>query len=78
MGRQQLQCVGHMAPEGYELGSDLTRIFGDLRRRRVFQVAAIYAAAARVIIQVADVVGPAIDMPNSVMTAIVVLSSEAR
>ena len=37
----------------------------------MFQVAAIYAAVAWVIVQVADVIGPAINMPNWVMTAIV-------
>ena len=49
----------------------LSDIWNDLSRRRVFQVAAIYAAAAWVIVQVADVIGPAINMPNWVMTAIV-------
>ena len=53
------------------MDSGLSDLWNDLRRRRVFQVAAIYAAGAWVIVQVADVVGPAINMPNWVMTAIV-------
>jgi len=50
---------------------DISNFWQDLRRRRVFQVAAIYAACAWVIVQVADVIGPAINMPERVMTAIV-------
>ena len=53
------------------MSSDLSNLWQDLRRRRVFKVAAIYAAGAWVIVQVADVVGPAINMSGWVMTAIV-------
>jgi TolB-like protein/tetratricopeptide (TPR) repeat protein len=53
------------------MSSDFSNLWQDLRRRRVFQVAAIYAAGAWVLVQVADVVGPTINMPNWVMTAIV-------
>ncbi len=50
---------------------DLSDFWQDLRRRHVFQVAAIYAAASWVIVQAADVIGPAVNMPGRVMTAIV-------
>lgn len=50
---------------------DLPSLWDDLRRRRVFQVAAVFAAGAWVIVQIADVVGPAVGMPQWVMTALV-------
>jgi TolB-like protein/tetratricopeptide (TPR) repeat protein len=53
------------------LSSGLANLWSDLRRRRVFNVAGIYAAVAWVTIQVADVIGPAVNMPDRVMTAIV-------
>jgi TolB-like protein/Tfp pilus assembly protein PilF len=56
------------------MSSDISNLWQDLSRRRVFQVAAIYAAGAWVTVQVADVVGPAINMPNWIMTAIVGLA----
>lgn len=53
------------------MSSGLANLWSDLRRRRVFNVAAIYAAVAWVTVQVADVIGPAVNMPDRVMTAIV-------
>ena len=50
---------------------DLPALWDDLRRRRVFQVAAVFAAGTWVIVQIADVVGPAVGMPQWVMTALV-------
>ena len=50
---------------------DLSVLWQDLRRRHVFQVAAIYAAASWIIVQAADVIGPAVNMPDRAMTAIV-------
>ena len=53
------------------MSSGIANLWSDLRRRRVFNVAAIYAAVAWIIVQVADVVGPVVNMPDKLMTAIV-------
>ncbi len=45
--------------------------WSELRRRRVFRVAAIYAATAWVVVQVAGEFVPALYLPNWVMTAMV-------
>jgi TolB-like protein len=45
----------------------------DLRRRRVVRVALIYCAAAFVMLQVADIIAPALHLPQWTMTFIVVL-----
>lgn len=39
------------------------RFFAELKRRKVFRVAAAYGAAAFVVIQAADVIFPAIPLP---------------
>ena len=52
--------------------TSLARIWNDLRRRRVFKVAAIYAAAAWVVVQVVGEFAPALYLPDWVMTALVV------
>jgi TolB-like protein len=49
-----------------------SRTFADLRRRRVFRVAAGYAVVAWLIIEVADVVLPALRLPEWTITAVVV------
>jgi TolB-like protein len=53
---------------------DLSKWLSDLRRRHVFRAAAIYAAVAWAVVQVADVVVPATGMPDWVLTAIVILA----
>ena len=55
-------------------GSTFRSVLSDLRRRRVFKVAAIYAAAAWLVVQVAGEVVPALFLPPWVLTAIVVLA----
>jgi TolB-like protein/Tfp pilus assembly protein PilF len=50
---------------------DPSSIWRDLRRRRVFRAAAIYAALTWVIVQIADVVGPAVNFPDRYMTTLV-------
>jgi TolB-like protein/Tfp pilus assembly protein PilF len=54
--------------------SKLPDIWSDLRRRQVFQVAAIYATVAWAAVQVAETVTEALYMPGWVMTAIVIFS----
>lgn len=48
--------------------------FAELKRRNVFKVAAFYGGAAFVVLQVVDLVVPALNLPASVMTAAVVLT----
>ncbi|NNM04219.1 MAG: tetratricopeptide repeat protein, partial [Gemmatimonadetes bacterium] len=50
------------------------RFFAELKRRRVFNTAAIYGGVAFVVFQAADFVVPALRLDDSVSTAIVVLS----
>ena len=45
----------------------------ELKRRRVFRVATIYAGAAFVVVQVADIFVPALHLPEWTMTLLVVL-----
>lgn len=49
-------------------------LFEELRRRHVWRVATIYAAAAFVVWQVADIALPALGLPDTVMTWVVVLA----
>jgi TolB-like protein/Tfp pilus assembly protein PilF len=48
--------------------------FAELKRRKVFKVAAFYGGAAFVVLQVVDLVVPALNLPESVMTAAVVVT----
>jgi len=56
-----------------------TRRIGDLvaelRRRHVFRVAAVYAAAAFVVLQVADIAFPALNLPQWATTLVVVAAA---
>ena len=49
------------------------RLFAELKRRRVFKVAAVYGAVAFVVLQVADILVPALALPESVTRAIALL-----
>ena len=49
------------------------RLFAELKRRRVFRVAAVYGAVAFVVLQVADIMVPALALPESVTRAIALL-----
>lgn len=51
----------------------MASIFGELRRRKVFRVAALYAVAAWVLIQVSDVVLPTFGAPSWVNQTIIFL-----
>ncbi len=49
------------------------KLFEELKRRKVFRVAAVYAVAAWVLIQVADTVLPALQMPQWTVSFVTVL-----
>jgi adenylate cyclase len=51
----------------------MTRLVEELKRRRVVQVALVYLAAAFVVLQVADILVPALHLPAWTVTLIVVL-----
>ena len=51
--------------------SDLDRFLSELKRRRVYKVAAFYAAAAFAVLQGLDIVLPALGTPGWVMRAAV-------
>lgn len=53
--------------------SRLGRFFHELRRRRVFRVTLVYAAVGWLLVQVADVVTPALALPPRTVTVVVVL-----
>ena len=55
-----------------ETESLFSRTIADLRRRRVFRVAAAYGVVAWLIIEVADIVLPALRLPEWVITAVVI------
>ncbi len=50
------------------------RFFAELKRRRVFKVAAVYGAVAFAVMQAADFLVPALRLPDSVATAIALVS----
>jgi adenylate cyclase len=54
--------------------SRLRLLFSELRRRRVIRVAAMYAVAAWLIIQVADSTFPHLQLPEWLLTAVIVLT----
>jgi hypothetical protein len=45
--------------------------FGELRRRKLYRVAAAYAVGGWVIIQVAATIFPALDLPNWVLRFVI-------
>jgi ketosteroid isomerase-like protein len=53
--------------------SDRPSFFSELRRRNVFRVALTYAVVAWLLIEIASVVLPLVDAPESLITAFVVL-----
>jgi len=56
-------------PSGYQ------RLFADLKRRAVFRVAAVYGAVSFAVLEVADLVFPALDLPEWTITFIVALAA---
>jgi eukaryotic-like serine/threonine-protein kinase len=52
----------------------LPELFSELRRRRVFRVAGVYAAVAFVVWQAADIAFPALCLPEWLVTAVVALT----
>ena len=50
------------------------RFFAELKRRRVFRVAAVYGATAFVVVQVADVLQEALLLPGAFLTGVAVLT----
>jgi TolB-like protein len=50
------------------------RFFAELKRRRVFRVAAVYGAVAFVVLQVADIMVPALALPDAFMRGLALLS----
>jgi TolB-like protein/Tfp pilus assembly protein PilF len=56
-------------PSGYQ------RLFADLKRRAVFKVAAVYGAVSFAVLEVADLVFPALDLPEWTITFIVALAA---
>jgi TolB-like protein/Tfp pilus assembly protein PilF len=56
-------------PAGYQ------RLFADLKRRAVFKVAAVYGAVAFAVLEVSDLVIPALDLPEWTLTFIVAIAA---
>ncbi len=57
-----------MGTSGYQ------RFLAELKRRKVFRVAAVYGAVAFVVLQVADILVPALHLPESFTTGVALLS----
>jgi hypothetical protein len=60
-----------LAPAMGTAGKRLNRFFSEARRRRVFSVAAVYIIGAWVVLQVADTLFPAWDIPDRAMQFVV-------
>jgi len=54
--------------------SPLRALLGELKRRRVYRVAVVYAAVAFVIWQAAEIAVPGLNLPNWVLTLDIVLT----
>ncbi len=70
-------CSDPSGPPIFQRMSDVPgyqRFFAELKRRKVFRVAAVYGAVAFVVLQVADILVPALHLPDSFTTGIAVLS----
>jgi TolB-like protein/tetratricopeptide (TPR) repeat protein len=55
--------------------SGYQRLFADLKRRAVFKVAAVYGAVSFVVLQVADLIFPALDLPEWTLTFFVAVAA---
>jgi TolB-like protein len=60
--------VGDSPPPAYR------RFLAELRRRKVFRVAGVYGATAFVVLQVADLLGEALRLPDTLLTVVTVLA----
>lgn len=58
-----------------EPGSQIARLLDELKRRRVVRAAIVYAVALFGVLQVADIVIPALHLPDGLMTGIVVVGA---
>lgn len=56
-----------------QLGPQLPPVFGELKRRKVFRVAAVYGVIGWIVIQVAATTFPYLDLPRWMVTAVIVL-----
>lgn len=54
---------------------DLQRMLEELKRRRVVRAAVAYAAVLFLVLQVADIVIPAVGLPDTVLTGLVIVGS---
>jgi len=83
-GFRQHRCRGrsaggcHCLPKRAILGAmseahRYQRFFAELKRRKVFQVAAVYGAAMFGVLQAADVLVPALHLPEGLITVVAVL-----
>jgi TolB-like protein len=57
-----------MSSSGYQ------RLFAELKRRKVFRVAAVYGAVAFVVLQVADILVPALRLPEGFTTGVALVA----
>jgi TolB-like protein/tetratricopeptide (TPR) repeat protein len=58
-----------------EGGSRLQLLLAELRRRKVFRVAIVYAAVAFIIWQVAEIAVPGLNLPDWVLTLVILLTA---
>ncbi len=54
--------------------SSVRRLIGELRRRRVFRTAALYVVGTWLVLQVADVVFPALNLPESAVRYVLIVA----
>lgn len=77
-GLQERSAVASRRLRGSDVIVSTRRIrdlLAELRRRHVFRVAAVYAAAAFVVLQVADIAFPALNLPQWATTLVVVIAA---
>ena len=75
------EVVLHLAAEDVRAASHdhgLAEFLAELKRRKVFRVAAVYGATAFVILQLADIVFPPLGLPQWTITLVVALAGDHR
>jgi len=56
-----------------EINNKIGQFWQELKRRKVFRVLALYAATAFIILEVVDIIAPALSLPSWTVTLVVVL-----
>ncbi len=70
-----MRVIAHTTNIAYRTPQQmLARLFNELQHRRVFRTMAAYAVVAWIAVEAADIVFPALGVPDAVLTAVIVIA----